>query len=175
MTKRKMCPGSQLTSQKKPNTGSSAERSAMAELVISRGTPRFEDGVLSMLFGINSAVGAISRAQEVLLDKIELIAAKVETLSKEVKSMKAAPLEPGAGETSKPAPSWLPSDAELAEWLSSPIPSPERTSTPDITCYETPYQSFPPSIDLTFQSGGYTELLEQGSPEWPMMNSLKRM
>jgi len=174
MTKRKMCPGSQLTSQKKPNTGSSAERSAMAELVISRGTPRFEDGVLSMLFGINSAVGAISRAQEVLLDKIELIAAKVETLSKEVQSMKAAPLEPQA-ETSLPVPSWMPSDAELAEWLSSPIPSPERICSPDIACSETPYQSFPPSIDLTFQSGGYTELLEAGSPEWPMMNSLKRM
>lgn len=164
MSKRKMCPASQLTSKKKPSIGSSAERSEIQELLISKGTPRFEDGVLSMLFGINLAVGAISRAQEVLLDKIESIVQKVEILSKEVESMRV-PLQ--VAETTLEEPSWLPSDLEIREWLNSPIPSPERLSFPDLTCYEMPFPSSPQWNGRTLPLPGSSVHPEWGNLELP--------
>jgi len=162
MSKRKMCPGSQLGSQKKPNTGSSAERSEIQELLTFKGTPRFEDGILSAMFGVSSALGAISRAQEVLLDRIESIAQKVETLSKEVKSMKVKEAEP---EMNKPDCSWLPSDPEIREWLLSPIPSPERTSIPDLTCSEMLFLCGSPVRDPTLKSDGSMDF-----PVWGSLN-----
>lgn len=133
MSKRKMCPGSQLGSKKKPSTGSSGEKSENQVPLIFRGTPRFEDAIVSAMFGVSSALGAISRAQEVLLDRIENIAAKVETLSKEVQLMKG---EVAERVMKQPDNSWLPSNLEIEEFLRSPIRSPERTSSLDLTCSE---------------------------------------
>jgi hypothetical protein len=157
MSKRKMCPASQLGSQKKPSTGLSAEKSAIEELRIFRGTPRFEDAIVSAMFGVSLALGAISRAQEVLLDKIESTAAKVETLRKEVQSMKVSQVEV---EMNKPDRSWLPSDPEIREWLNLPIPSPERICSPELTCSEMPFLCESLSSDLPSTSDGYMDLRE---------------
>lgn len=158
MSKRKMCPASQLGARKKVSTGSSVERPVIPEPLTSKDTSRFESGVLSFMFGISSQTGAILRAQEVLLDKIELIALKVETLSKEVQLMKAE--LPVTAKRSQET-SWLPSNEEIKAWLNSPIPSPTHGSTMDLTCSETPYPSLPPLNVQQFTSGGSMEL-----PEW---------
>ena len=121
MSKRKMCPASQLGAKKKPSTGSSEENPVNLEPLISKDTSRYEDGVLSLMFQVSSHLGHISRAQQVLLDKIEHIAAKMETLSKEVSSMKE---ESERTKMKSPDRSWLPSNSEIQEWLSSPMPSP---------------------------------------------------
>jgi hypothetical protein len=158
MSKRKMCPASQLSAKKKANIGSSAERSEIQVPLISKGTSRFESGVLSFMFGISSQTGAMLRAQEVLLDKIESIAQRVETLSKEVLLMKEESARTLMREQDR---SWLPSDEEIKAWLNSPIQSPTHGSIMDLTCSETPFQSLPPLNVQQFQSGGSTEL-----PEW---------
>jgi len=160
MSKRKMCPASQLGAKKKLSIGSSAERSEIQVPLICKGTSAFEEGVLSFMFGISSQTGAILRAQEVLLDKIESIALKVETLSKEVQSMKE---ECRRTETKSPERSWLPSDEVIRGWLSSPIPSPIRGSTMDLTCSEMPFISEPLSSDPTYWYDGSMELPEWGS------------
>jgi len=158
MSKRKMCPASQLGSKKKPSTGSSAERSVIQELLTSKGTPRFEDAIVSAMFGVSSALGAISRAQEVLLDKIESIAQKQETLLKEVQSMKVKADQPV---TTLQDHSWLPSNLEIEGWLNSPIPSPEHISSMDLTCSEMLFPLNHPVRDPTYRSGGFSDL-----PEW---------
>ncbi|AXH75113.1 MAG: hypothetical protein [Acamarivirus nebulais] len=173
MSKRKMCPASQLTSKKKQSTGSSAVRSEMEELLISRDTPLFSDGVVSMLFGINLAVGAISKGQEVLLDKIESIAQKVEILSKEVQSMKEQhQVNPVMNLES---PSWLPSNSEIKEWLNSPIPSPERMSFPDLTCSETLWPSNLQLKDPISEFNGFMAHQEQENQDWPTVLFQKPM
>jgi len=121
-------------------------------------TSRFESGVLSFMFGISSQTGAMLRAQEVLLDKIESIAQRVETLSKEVLSMKE---ESARIEMRQQDRSWLPSDEEIKAWLNSPVKSPTHGSIMDLTCSETPYPSLPPLNVNQFTSGGSMEL-----PEW---------
>jgi len=156
MSKRTL-PASPLGSKKKQSTGSLVEKSAIQELRTFRGTPRFEDAMLSVMFGVSSQLGAISRAQEVLLDKIESIAQKAETLQKEVNSMKEALRQQ---EKSSQSPSWLPSDMELKEWLNLPINSPERMCSMDLTCSETPYLSDPLLTDLPSTSDGFGDLQE---------------
>jgi len=125
---------------------------------IYKDTSRFESGVLSFMFGISSQTGAILRAQEVLLDRIENIALRVETLSKEVQSMKVDLVKI---EMRQPETSWLPSDEAIRGWLNSPIQSPTHGSIMDLTCSETPFISGPPLNVHQFQSGGSMEL-----PEW---------
>jgi len=165
MSKRKISLDSKASSSKKPNTGSSAVRSEIQELLISKDTPHFNDGILSMLFGINLAVGAISRAQEVLLDKIESIAQKVEILSKEVHSMKAQPqVSPVMNSEDR---SWLPSNSEIQEWLNTPIPSPERTSFPELTCSEMLWPSSLQSNDPISKFNGFMAHQESENPDWP--------
>lgn len=171
MSKRKLAP-SPLGSKKRPSTGSSAERSEIQELHTFRGTPRFEDAILSAMFGVSSALGSISRAQEVLLDKIECIAAKVETLSREVQLMKA---EIVVEETPLQDHSWLPSDQEIKEWLNSPIKSPEPSCSTDLTCYETPFPCKHQLIDLTSASDGSTDLPEWANLDLPMNSFLPPM
>jgi len=158
MSKRKMCPASQLSAKKKVSIGSSAERSENQVPPTCKDTSRFESGVLSFMFGISSQTGAILRAQEVLLDRIENIASKVETLSKEVQSMKVDLVKI---EMRQPETSWLPSDEAIRGWLNSPIQSPTHGSIMDLTCLETPFISGPPLNVHQFQSGGSMEL-----PEW---------
>ena len=162
--KRPISKPSPLGLTKKQNTGSSDVKSEIQELPIFRGTPRFEDGVLSIMSGISSALGHIYKAQEVLLDKIELIAVKVETLQQEVQSMKAPP--PPVVKTNSPDLSWLPSDLEIKEWLNSPMNSPERICSPDLTCSETPFLSNPQSIDLTSTSSGSSDSQEWVNQDW---------
>jgi len=111
-----------------------------------------------LCFGISSQTGAMLRAQEVLLDKIESIAQRVETLSKEVLSMKE---ESARIEMRQQDRSWLPSDEEIKAWLNSPVKSPTHGSIMDLTCSETPYPSLPPLNVNQFTSGGSMEL-----PEW---------
>lgn len=119
------------------NTGSSGKKSAIQELLTSRGTSAFEDGVISAMFGISLALGSISRSQEVLLDRIESIALKVEILSKEVTSLQNPPPPPFEFPVMNSHESFpLPSDKEIEDWLNTPISSPERGTFPDITCYE---------------------------------------
>lgn len=158
MSKRKMCPASQLSAKKKANTGSSAEKSENQVPLIYKDTSRFESGVLSFMFGISSQTGAILRAQEVLLDKIENIAQRVETLSKEVLLMKEESVRTEMRQQDR---SWLPSDEEIKAWLNSPIQSPTPGSGMDLTCSETPFPSYPQLNVLQFQSGGSGDL-----PEW---------
>jgi len=127
------------------------------------GTPHLQGYVslrkrLSFMFGISSQTGAMLRAQEVLLDKIESIAQRVETLSKEVLSMKE---ESARIEMRQQDRSWLPSDEEIKAWLNSPVKSPTHGSIMDLTCSETPYPSLPPLNVNQFTSGGSMEL-----PEW---------
>jgi len=150
MSKRKMCPASQLGAKKKVSIGSSAERSEIQVPLTYKDTSRFESGVLSFMFGISSQTGAMLRAQEVLLDKIESIAQRVETLSKEVLSMKE---ESARIEMRQQDRSWLPSDEEIKAWLNSPVKSPTHGSIMDLTCSEIPLA---PVEQIT--SGGSMEL-----------------
>jgi len=157
MSKRTL-PPSKLGPNKKPSTGSSVERPVNLEPLISKDTSHYEDGVLSLMYQVSSHLGAISRGQQVLLDRIEDIAAKMETLKKEVKSMKARPREI---KIPQPETSWLPSNKEIEEFLNSPIQSPERTSSMDLTCLETLFPLSQPSIDPTLMFDGFGE-----DPEW---------
>lgn len=88
---------------------------------------------------------------QVLLDRIDYIAVKVESLEKEVQSMKEVKPPP---EMNLQNTSWLPSDPEIREWLNMPIPSPERSSSVDLLCSETPFPSNNQWIDQTFPSSG---------------------
>jgi len=67
-----------------PPTGLSVEKKAKVELPISKGTSNFESALISVNFAISSHLGVITKSQEVLLNKIELIALRMETLEKEV-------------------------------------------------------------------------------------------
>jgi len=165
MSKRKMCPASQAGAKKKPSTGSSVERPVNLEPLICKDTSRYEDGVLSLMFQVSSHLGHISRGQQVLLDRIEDIAAKMETLSKEVKLMKG---EPEGIKMKSPDRSWLPSNSEIEEWLTSPIPSPERGSLTDLTCSETPFSFTPLLNELTSPFDGSMDLQEWEKVDWLM-------
>jgi len=167
--KRGMCPASNLGPKKKPSTGSSVERPVNLEPLICKDTSRYEDGVLSLMFQVSSHLGHISRGQQVLLDRIEDIAAKMETLKKEVKSMKAERTQ--ATKMNKPDSSWLPSNKEIEEFLNSPIPSPERGFSMDLTCSETPFQTTQPLNDLTSMFDGFGDLQEWEKVDWPMPHS----
>ncbi|AXF52028.1 MAG: hypothetical protein [Cressdnaviricota sp.] len=172
MSKRKMCPASQLGASKKPSTGSSVERPVNLEPLISKDTSRYEDGVLSLMYQVSSHLGHISRGQQVLLDRIESIAAKVETLSKEVNSMKAGSEEI---KTKSEERSWLPSNLEIQEWLNSPIQSPERGSTMDLTCSEMPFLSTQPLTGLPSMFDGFGDFQEWVKVDMPMTPSLMPM
>lgn len=118
-------------------TGSSGKKSVIQELHTSRGTSHFEDAVISAMFGISLALGSISRSQEVLLDRIESIAVKVETLQKEVTSLQQLNQRPI--EILSPTPLELPSEEEMMAWLSSPMNMQVPSTIPDLTCSETIY------------------------------------
>jgi len=171
MSKRTL-PASRLGPSKKPSTGSSVERPVNLEPLISKDTSRYEDGVLSIMYQVSSHLGHISRGQQVLLDKIEDIAAKMETLKKEVKSMKE---NQDMIKMNKPDSSWLPSNKELEEFLSSPMQSPERGFSMDLTCSEMPFPIIPPLNDLSSAFGGYGELQEWEKVEWPIQPSHPHM
>lgn len=164
MTK-KNTPLSVNSSKPKASTGSSGGKSAIQVHTISKDTQPLNDKLLSMLFGINLATGHILKAQEVLLDKIESTAAKVEALRKEVSSLRKEDAPPPG--TSSQLPSWLPSNMELQEWLNMPIPSPERIYSPDITCSETPFQSNLLSNAQPYEYYGYGDYQALANPEEP--------
>lgn len=164
MSKRTSAP-SNLGPKKRPSTGSSVERPVNLEPLISKDTSRYEDGVLSLMFQVSSHLGRISRGQQVLLDRIEDIAAKMETLKKEVKSMKEE--EKQKTKMNKPGSSWLPSNKEIEEFLNSPIQSPERGYSMDLTCSEMPYPSMQPLNDPTSMFDGFGDLPEWVKVDWP--------
>jgi len=170
MSKRKMSLDLPTSSKKKPSTGSLGVKPPNLELPTYRGMPLTNEGVLSMLLGINLAQGHILKGLEVLQDRIETIVQKVEILSKEVQSMKVTPDPPVMNSLS---PSWLPSDLEIKEWLNSPIRSPEHLSFPDLSCYETPFPSIHQWFDHQSLSGGTTDLQVLASQNELMKSSQK--
>jgi len=169
MSKRKMCPASQLGEKKKASTGSSVERPVNLEPLISKDTYPCENGVLPFMYQLSLQVERISRAQQVLLDKIEDIAVKVETLSKEVKSMKVKEVSPVMP---LEQPSWLPSNLEIQEWLNSPIQSPERGFSMDLICSEMPFLSTQPLTGLPSMYGGFGDFQEWVKVDMPTTPSL---
>jgi len=171
MTKKKISPPLDLSLMKRQNTGSSGEKSGSQGPDTYRGMPLTNEGVLSMLFGINLAQGHILKGLEVLQDRIETIAQKVEIISKEVQSLKV-PIDPP--EMNSENPSWLPSDLEIREWLNTPLPSPERSSLVDLQCYETPFPSIHQWFDHQSQQGGTTDLQVLASQNELMKSSQKR-
>lgn len=164
------CPASK-SSSKRPNIGSSDSRKEMEELLISRGSSSFNDGMLSMLFGINLALGSISKGQTVLLDRIEDIARRMEILEKEVKSLKkeeSVPQEPMLPEA---FPQALRKD--IADLENSLMNSPINGSIPDIQCYETLNSSSSPWNDPTWSWNGFMDLQEWEKVDTPMINFQK--
>lgn len=117
---------------------SSVEKSAIPALLISRDTPSFQDGVISAMYQISLAVGSTSRSLEVILDKIDSIALKVEALEKQVHFLG---LSLARQETSSLLNSEIPSDQEIQDWFNSLNPIPALGTSPDITCSETLFQS----------------------------------
>jgi len=166
-------PLSAPSAKMKGSTSSSAKKLETQVPLICKDTCLSNDGVLSFLFGISSHLGAISRAQEVLLDRIESTAQKVEILRKEVQSMKAVP--PPVTEMKSPDRSWLPSDEEIRAWLNSPIRSPIHGSTMDLTCSETLFPSTPRSSVHPSMYDGYTDHQEWVNQELRMQHSQKHM
>jgi len=172
MSKR-TAPPSKLGPNKKPSTGLSEEKLEIPEPLICRGTSAFAKEGVPFMYQVSLHLEHLSRGQAVLLDKIESIAAKVEILSKEVKSMKAKPSL--RIETNKPDNSWLPSDKEIEEWLNMPIQSPERGSFMDLTCSETLYPAIPPSNVQVLESDGSGDDQEWVKVDWRMKNSKQPM
>jgi len=151
MSKRKLFPGSLSFSKEKPSTMSSVEKSVNQVLLTSRDTVHFQDGILSSMFAISSALGSISKEQKVLLDKIESIALRLEITSRVVHSMRE---EFARIRTNYPESSSVLSEEEIREFLNSPKATPIFGSIMDLTCSETPWPSSPQRIDLTSQSPG---------------------
>lgn len=117
--------------------GSSGKKSPLQELHTSRGTSHFEDAVISAVFGISLALGAITRSQEVLLDRIESIAQKMETLEREVRSLQIPSPLPCL-EINSPQNLQNISDEEMMAWLNSAEFDQVLGTSVDITCSETP-------------------------------------
>jgi len=153
------------------DTTSSGKKSEMEELLISKGTPTFQDGIISMLFGINLALGTMSKGQTVLLDKIESIAQRVETLSKEVSSLKEEVTKDLLQTAMRlPEISSLPSNQEIEDWLNSPLPIPEPGVSMDLTCYETINPSSYLWNDPTWTFDGFMVNQESENPDSPILN-----
>jgi len=124
--------------------GSSGKKSALEGLITSRGTSHFEDAIISALFGVSLALGSISRSQEVLLDRIESIAQKMETLEREVRSLQIPAPNPPLETNSLPS-SLNVSEEEILAWLNMPVTEEVRGTSPDITCSEMLF----PYVDLS--------------------------
>lgn len=107
----------------------------MEELLISRDTSSFADGVLCFLSKLAIQSERIMKSQEVLLDKIDSIARRVETLENSVKSMK--PIQFEQVEMSSPSSLGLPSEEEIQGWMNSLDLTPAVTTSMDMCCYET--------------------------------------
>jgi len=118
------------------STGSSAKKSEMEELLTCRDTPHFADGVISMLFGVNLAVGRILKSQEVLLDKIESIAQRMEILEKEVSLVKAQ-IVPNYQEMILEKSSQKSSEEVMKDYMTSLESMLDVGISADIICYET--------------------------------------
>lgn len=139
----------------RPSTLSLVKRPEMEELLTSRDSSRFDSAVISVMFGLSSQVGAISRAQEVLLSRIECIALRVETLLKEVQFLGQVSLQT---ETNLQQSSELPSAQEIEDWLISPPRIPDVGCGADLLCSEMLNLSSHPSNDHQFQWNGSMEL-----------------
>lgn len=159
-----------MNSSRRPNTGSTGSKSEMEELITSRDSSFFFDGILSMLSGINLAQGSILKAQRVLLDKIENIAARMEILEKEVKSLKKAEgLEEAEPKLQEALQAQFHEDIRGLE--SSLMNSPTNGTSPDIQCYETINSLYLPSNDPTWSWSGFLEDLELENQDMPTPNT----
>lgn len=119
----------------KDTIGLPVEKQVQEELITSKGSSRFENALVSTLFGVSSALGSISKSLEVLHNKTEAIALRMETFEKEVNSPRRA----GRKElemTSPPSSHW-PSMEELEAFMNLPMPTQGPGTSQDITCYET--------------------------------------
>lgn len=153
--------------RKKGSTSSSVERPEMQELLTSRGSSHFESAVISAMFGVTSHLGVILKAQEVLLDRIESIAQKMEILKKEVNSLVISPRPMNNSLSSE-----LPSEEEIQAWLNSPIPTQERLGAMDLTCSETLNCSLPQSLEQTYLWNGSMDLPVWARADVPTTPSL---
>lgn len=163
--------GQSRFARESPNTGSLGKKSVMEELRTCRGTSNFEDAVISAMFGVSIALGTISRSQEVLLDKIEYIARRVDVLEKEVISRLEeikVKHEMNSLENLE-----LPTEQEMQDWLNSPMQIQEAGSIPDLACSETLNYWSNPCIDLTFKLDGSGETLVQANLASPMKRCQK--
>lgn len=126
----------------------------------SRDTSCFEDRIISTLLRVDISLAAISKSLQVLQTQTDLTAAKVETILNMVQNPAPPVVEM----------SWanhLPTEWggwDNGDWLTSLMKTPERISSPDITCYETIVPCKRPLIDLESGSVGTMENLELESP-----------
>jgi hypothetical protein len=132
--------GSLSFSKEKPSTMSSVEKSVNQVLLTSRDTVHFQDGILSSMFAISSALGSISKEQKVLLDKIESIALRLDITSRAVHLMRD---ELDRIKTNFPESSSKPSEEEIRELLNSQKATRIFGSIMDLTCSETLWSSEP--------------------------------
>lgn len=123
------------SSKGKPTTGLPVEKLVREELLTSKGTSRFDDAMISAMFGISSALGSISKGLEVLQEKTGHIAARMETLEREVNRPRR--LQQSALEMTSP-PNFVEWSLEdMQALMNSPMPTPGPGTSVDITCYET--------------------------------------
>jgi len=157
----------------RPDTGSSERKSPIQELLTSRDSPRFADAVISSMYAISSALGSISRQQEVLLEKIDLIAQKQEILQKEVIALRREG-NPSLGMNSPPHSQNF-TDLDIQAWLNSPLRIQEPGISPELHCSEMLNPSYNQYIDLTSPSSGSMENPGLGSPGQLINNSQKHI
>jgi len=158
----------------KEATSSLAKKSAMEELLTSRGTSGFPDAIISVLFQLSSVLGAMSKEHAVLLEKIENIAQKVETISKEVSVLKTTLENAATAATNLPPSSedaWM---MELQELLNSPPRIPVHGDSLDLRCSETLNPSFNLWSDPTSEWNGSTAHQESVNQGMRMKSGPKR-
>lgn len=136
---------------------SSVEKLVQEELLTSKGTSRFPDAVISVMFGISSSIGAMLKSQEVLLDRIETIAQKMETLENMVFSLKEDLKATSERSLSRSRSLSL---EEIKGWMNSPPTTQIPGSSMELQCSETLFPEPIQSNDPEFMFDGFTDLQE---------------
>jgi len=135
------------------------------EHLTSKGFASSASGVPSSLLRIESMLELTSRSVMELHDKINLIAAKQETLGNMVNVLMEGRPTVTHHEMPSPLSSFkLPTEEELG-YMNSLLQDQEPITIPDLNCYETIWATKSPLIDLTLESSGSMGLRVSGSPE----------
>lgn len=133
-------------------------------------------GLPSRLASIDVGIDAIWKSLRVLHDKIEIIAQKVETLSKS----ELVPILEPQGVVPPPCPEMnctlntevISSDDE-PDWFNSLIHTQDVSDFPDITCSETPFLFQNLLNDPASPSNGFTDFQEWANHDMLTRNSLQ--